>query len=129
MTGTDVEVICGEWDTATSLGEKYNVILPIEKITRHPEFYISRGEQNSQFVANDIAVLHVRSNTFGIDSVVKRIYPACLPTLEQDNSKKVHSGWSLPPPMDFVVENVPLYIPFYKYFSAQWHYSMEVSQN
>ena len=47
MTGAEAEVICGEWDTATDTDEEYNVILPIEKITVHPSFDISRGEENS----------------------------------------------------------------------------------
>ena len=54
MTGTDVEVICGEWDIATDTEEEYNVILAIANITRHPGFNITRGEANSQFVSDDI---------------------------------------------------------------------------
>ena len=54
MTGTDVEVICGEWDIATDTEEDYNVILAIANITRHPGFNITRGEANSQFVSDDI---------------------------------------------------------------------------
>ena len=54
MTGADVEVLCGEWDTATDTEEEYNVILAIAKITRHPGFNITRGEANSQFVSDDL---------------------------------------------------------------------------
>ena len=54
MTGADMEVLCGEWDTATDTEEEYNVILAIANITRHPGFNITRGEANSQFVSNDI---------------------------------------------------------------------------
>ena len=39
-SGSDVEVVCGEWEigsTSASLsGEKYNIILPIVNIVRHP---------------------------------------------------------------------------------------------
>ena len=39
-SGSDVEVVCGEWEigsTSASLsGEKYNIILPIVDIVRHP---------------------------------------------------------------------------------------------
>ena len=38
MTGEDVEVVCGEWNTAGNLNETYNVILPIKKFVRHPGF-------------------------------------------------------------------------------------------
>ena len=38
MTGDDVEVVCGEWNTAGNLNETYNVILPIKKFVRHPGF-------------------------------------------------------------------------------------------
>ena len=39
-SGSDVEVICGEWEigniSASLSGEKYNIILPITEIVRHP---------------------------------------------------------------------------------------------
>ena len=54
MTGDDVEVLCGEWDTVTDTEEEYNVILAVANITRHPGFNITRGEANSQFVSDDI---------------------------------------------------------------------------
>ena len=45
-SGSDVEVVCGEWEignTSASLsGEKYNIILPIVNIVRHP------GRNNSR---------------------------------------------------------------------------------
>ena len=60
MTGDDAEVVCGEWDTNSSTEEEYNVVLKIKKIIKH----ISSGEQNSQFVSNDIAVFYVEDETF-----------------------------------------------------------------
>ena len=37
--GNDVEIICGEWETgsnpASVSGEKFNIIIPIERIVRH----------------------------------------------------------------------------------------------
>ena len=37
--GNDVEIICGEWETgnnsASDSGEKFNIIIPIERIERH----------------------------------------------------------------------------------------------
>ena len=39
MLGNDVEIICGEWETgsnpASVSGEKFNIIIPIERIVRH----------------------------------------------------------------------------------------------
>ena len=80
MTGENAEVLCGEWDTASDDEEKYNVRLPIVKITRHPEYDISRGKENSQFVVADIAVIHVRDENFEKTSDKYQIYPACLPS-------------------------------------------------
>ena len=40
MTGFDMEVLCGEWETgatpASVSGEEFNVVLPIIDIIRHP---------------------------------------------------------------------------------------------
>ena len=98
MTGAEAEVICGEWDTATDTEEDYNVILPILNITVHPDFSISRGEQNSQFVADDIATIHVNDENFEQQSQTYKIYPACLPSNEPLSNVGIHSGWSKPPP-------------------------------
>ena len=61
MTGEDVEVVCGDWEIGdipyTTSGEEYNVVLPIQRIVRHPQFEIVRGNQSSQYVENDIAAI------------------------------------------------------------------------
>ena len=63
MTGEDAEVICGEFQTgnytAEESGEEFNIILEIKDITVHPDYEISRGEANSQFVVADIATIKV----------------------------------------------------------------------
>mgnify|MGYP001393187412 CR=1 FL=1 len=45
MTGTDAEIVCGEWqtgDTAPTLsGERYNIVLDIYKIVRHPNYIVN----------------------------------------------------------------------------------------
>ena len=128
MTGTDVEVLCGEWDTATDTQEEYNVILPIEKITVHPKFNISRGELNSQFVADDIATLHVSDDNFEAQSRTNNIYPACLPISPTMSNIAIHSGWSKPPPFEFITNTVPLYEEVYGEFFKQWHYHMNITQ-
>ena len=131
MTGADAEVICGEWDTATDTEEDYNVILPIKKITIHPDFNISRGELNSQFVASDIATIHVSDENFEVQSRTHNINPACLPTQplsESDPVSAVHSGWSRPPQLDYVTTNAHHYEDYYGEFFKQWHYSMNITK-
>ena len=109
MTGDDAKVLCGEWDTNTSTEEEYNVVLKIKKIIRHPDYDISRGELNSQFVANDIAVFHVEDEGFESLSATHKIYPACLPSQQLTSTSGVHSGWAKPPPRELVTSTVPLY--------------------
>ena len=126
MTGADAEVKCGEWDTATDTEEDYDVILPILKITVHPDFNISRGEQNSQFVANDLATIHVSDDNFEAQSRTHNINPICLPSNNRSITRAVHSGWSKPPPLDYVTTHVPWYLEVFGEFSKQWHYSMQI---
>ena len=129
LTGDDAEVKCGEWDTATDTEEDYNVILNIVKITIHPDFNISRGEQNSQFVAADIATIHVSDDNFEQQSRTHNINPACLPTQPlSDTTSAFHSGWSKPPPLEYVINNASTYEDFYHLFFRQWHYSMNITK-
>ena len=131
MTGAEAEVICGEWDTATDTEEDYNVILPIEKITVHPNFNISRGELNSQFVTDDIATIHVSDENFEQQSQTHNIYPACLPTQPLPDTDAVihaiHSGWSKAPPLEYVTNIAPGHLKHYGDFFKQWHYSMNIT--
>ena len=128
ITGAEAEIICGEWDTATDAEEDYNVILPIQKIIVHPDFNISRGEENSQFVASDISVIQVDDRNFEAQSRKHKIYPACLPSHNPLITKAIHSGWSKPPPKDYVTTYAPHYEKFYGAFSKQWHHSMEITK-
>ena len=43
------------------------------------------------------------------------------------NTTAIHSGWSKPPPPDYVTNNAALYEPFYGEFFKQWHYSMNIT--
>ena len=55
-----------------------------------------------------------------------QIYPSCLPTSRPKNSSYgIHSGWSNSPPFYFVQSNAPLFTPYYRDFSKQWHYKMD----
>ena len=130
MTGAEAEVICGEWDTATDTEEDYNVILPIKKIVVHPDFQISRGDENSQFVASDIAVIKVEDRDFEAQSRTHNIYPACLPSPSNNNlnTTAIHSGWSKPPPLEYVTAIAPAYEEVYGEFFKQWHYSMNITK-
>ena len=79
MTGADVEVICGEWEIGDippdESGEEYNAVLPIEKITRHPNFEINQGVLRTNFLQDDIAVIYVtvRLHAYCICIVLRRI--------------------------------------------------------
>ena len=129
MTGAEAEVKCGEWDTASDLEEDYNVTLPIVKISVHPDFNISRGEQNSQFVVADIATIHVSDDNFEAQSRAHHINPACLPIQPlSDTAPAVHSGWSIPPPRDYLTAHVPAYLDVFQHFSKQWHNSMNLTK-
>ena len=131
MTGDDSEIICGEWETGETApsesGEVYNIILPIKNILRHPDYTISRGELNSQFVANDLAVFFVDDEE--LKQAQDKIVPICLPSTEhQSPTAAVHSGWSAPPPIDFLTQNLPGYEPYYQQFFKQWHYAMNITK-
>ena len=126
MTGVDVEVICGEWETgnnpASFSQEQYNVILPIMEIVRHPKFNIS---QNNNYVSNDIAVLKLDSRYTAND--FSKINPACLPDGESSRSTSgIHSGWSTPPDLSYVIQFAAGYLPIYRDFFKQYHYSMDL---
>ena len=79
---------------------------------RHPEYDISRGANQTQFVINDIAAVIVED----VDKDIfdrHRIYPACLPRqqLTEDESSAIHSGWSAPPPLQYLWRFAPPYLP------------------
>ena len=131
LTGEDAEIICGEWETGPTpmeeSGEEYNIILPIKNITRHPNYTISRGELNSQFVANDLAVFFVEDED--LKQSEYKIVPACLPSGPiPSTTNAIHSGWSSPPPLEFLNQSLPAFVPYYRNFFKQWHYSMSVLQ-
>ena len=128
MTEEDGEIICGEWETGpsryTESGEDYNIILPINNITRHPNYTISRGEGKSQFVANDLAVFFV-DDTLLKDSDV--ITPICLPSSsKQQSTTAFHSGWSSPPSKTFLQQYLPAYVPYHRQFFYQWHHKLNI---
>ena len=61
LTGSDADILCGEWETGdtppTASGEKYNIVLNIKEIIRHPDFTVNLN--GSIYIQNDIAVFKV----------------------------------------------------------------------
>lgn len=128
MDGSDAQILCGEWETgdvpSNSSGERYNVVLPIEEIVRHPDF--DTGPNAGPGAGNDIAVFKVKDAGLR-NSRSLRIYPACLPSNERSTPVSgVHSGWSKPPPFHFLEKNAEGFIRFYSDFFKQWHYQMNI---
>ena len=130
MDGSDVEIICGEWQTDSTSqnasGEEYNVVLPIVEIIQSPAF---DAEGQGPGGGSDIAVFKV--NDTGLQDPGKhRIYPACLPPKDRSPpTEGVHSGWSKPPPLHFVRRFAEGYLPFYDDFFKQWHYKMKIQES
>ena len=64
MTGNDVEVICGEWEIGNipreKSGEKYNLVLAIEEIRRHPGFKIDQNVLRTNYLQDDLAAIMVK---------------------------------------------------------------------
>ena len=63
MTGDDVDILCGEWDSngsnsASTSGEAYNIALTVKEIVRHPDYVVNPGTEQS-YLQNDIAVFKV----------------------------------------------------------------------
>ena len=124
MTGEDAEVICGEWETGddSDTTEEYNIILEIRTIRIHPDYFISQGVNNSQYVINDIATIHVAEEPLTSQDV-SRLTPACLPEAHS-SSFAVHAGWSSPPPLKYVQEEFPVFEDYYQDFMKMFHYNM-----
>jgi len=129
MTGMDAQILCGEFETGPApsdlSGEKYNVILPINEIVRHPNFNTSEGA--GPIDGSDIAVFKVDDGVIQNNRAYSlRIYPACLPLKKRSSSTGVHTGWSKPPPFHFVNAYAAGYARFYRDFFKQWHYKMDI---
>jgi len=135
MGGEDGVVLCGEWElgnnTADENGEDFNIVLPITEIRRHPDFDIIRGNNTSQYVENDVAVIFVNDEILKNLTVSNKINPACLPsakTYPTNNKEAVHSGWSYPPSESYVSKYAEAYSPLLRDFLKQWHYSMVLTE-
>ena len=108
-------------------GEKYNVVIGIKEIVRHPNFNPKEGA--GPIGGSDIAVFKVDDSTIQNRANSLRLWPICLPTAEKQKSGErtaIHAGWSKPPPFHFVEEQATGYLRFYRDFFKQWHYKMEI---
>ena len=133
MTGEHAEIVCGEWQTNTNGVEDFNILLPIEEIVRHPDYQIVRGEENSQYVSADLAVFKVDDTQ--LRRTKQKVYPACLPKYDDEQSYAIHSGWSATPPDEFFRDqlsfntNPPTTDGYYNHigeFRKKWHFNMTV---
>ena len=65
MTGSDAEILCGEWDTSdmpsSQSGERYNIALNIREIIKHPKYEVNFD--TSAYLLNDIAIFKVDETT------------------------------------------------------------------
>lgn len=129
MTGEDAEVICGEFETggnftAEESGEEFNIVLQIQSISVHPDYNITRGVTNSQYVIDDIATLHLKVNLS--ETEISRLTPVCLPPSPSQADKQfgLHAGWSAAPPAQFIQEYHPQFEPFTRDFHKMMHYNM-----
>ena len=68
-------------------------------------------------------------DNFEQQSRTHNINPACLPTQPlSDTTFAVHSGWSTPPPLEYVTNNAQPYLDYFAEFSKQWHHSMIITK-
>ena len=128
MTGQDAEVICGEFETggnftAEESGEEYNIVLKIKSISVHPDYNITRGVNNSQYVVNDMATLHLEENLS--EREISQLTPVCLPQPHNDKFS-LHAGWSAPPPQEYIEDYRPLFKPFLRDFRKLHHYNLSL---
>ena len=80
-------------------------------------------------MVNDVAVIKVldkNPKVFGQN----KIHPACLPRgTTKFGEQAIHSGWSTPPPKEYLEVYVKPYLERLKDFAKQWHYNMEVTES
>jgi len=129
MTGAEANIVCGEWETGPApsyvSGEKYNIVLYINKIIRHPAYDNLKGP----ITGNDLAVFLVNDKNLRNLKTPQKIYPACLPpknVINEESAVGIHAGWARPPPFHFIEQVAEGFIPIYRDFYKQWHYRMNI---
>ena len=127
MTGEDAEIICGDWETGVTYyhQEKYNLILNINDIIRHPDYTVRTN--SSAYLENDIAIFKVNESFISrLDFDIWQIYPACLPVGRRTSNTGVHSGWSSAIPLHILKKYAPGFAKVYGEFFKQVHYKMDI---
>ena len=81
MDPKEVVILCGEWETGSapreSSGEKYNVVLGVQEVIRHPEF--DAGGQGFAS-GRDIAIFKIEEEDLDdLSAPENEINPICLP--------------------------------------------------
>ena len=133
MTGLDSEVVCGDWEagnyTAEESGEEYNIILQIDSVTVHPDYKITRGTNNSQYVTADLAVLRTKTDHL-TEREISELTPVCLPQ-SHSSEHAVQAGWSSPPSWqtflyftEAIQESTEAKEENFRQFFKLWHYNM-----
>ena len=73
MTGSDADILCGEWDSngntdPSTSGERFNIALTIKEIVRHPDYIVNPSTEQS-YLENDIAVFKVEEGLLSEESI------------------------------------------------------------
>ena len=127
MDPNEVVILCGEWEIGPApmafSGEKYNELLEISEIVRHPAF---DARELGAEGGNDLAIFKIKEQ--GLEnSVALEINPICLPDPVRPNPKEgVQSGWANPPPLHYFREYGAGYLPFVTDMYRQWHYKLNI---
>ena len=133
MDPSEVVILCGEWETGPApqadSGEKYNVVLKISEIIRHPSFDTSSSGLGVEG-GNDIAIFKVTGRSIKeANTSANEINPICLPgpTRPTPNPEEgFHSGWANPPPLNYFRKFGPGYLSFVTDTFKQWHYKLDI---
>ena len=104
MNNRDAEIICGEWETGDTpmdfRSEKYNVVLRVKEIVRHPNYNADVGPGEG----SDLAVFKVDDTTLANSLASPNEDLPSLPTIKRKEnpygwipSRLVHAAFSLLP--------------------------------
>ena len=74
MTGSDADILCGEWDSngntdPNTSGERFNIALTIKEIVRHPDYVVNSDQTEQSYLENDIAVFKVDESPLSQESL------------------------------------------------------------
>ena len=102
MTGSDADILCGEWDSNGNIdpstsGERFNIALTIKEIVRHPD-YRNNLENEQSYLQNDIAIFKVDERALSkVVEIVCRIavrVSGRIKGTRQKRTKKCGKNWT-----------------------------------